>query len=129
MPVDAQRLEGPWLASCQFDASTDEFYGSHEEAVAWARRTPATRRFVWAGNQEVELSSHPDDAPPPPAVGPTVQVQGPDHDGRWVAIWFYRGEFRQSWGSRDAAIAWAVAQRADRRRISANGEAWRPLEG
>jgi hypothetical protein len=119
---------GPWNASCEFGEDVEEFHGSREEAIVWARRTPATERYIRVGGNDVLLSPEPGDAPPPPPVGPTVQVHGPDAAGRWVAIWFHRGEVKQFWGSRPDVTAWARTQPAERRRICVDGAAWRRLE-
>jgi hypothetical protein len=128
VPVDADEPAGQWSASCQSGEECVEFCGSRDEVIAWARRTPATCRFLRVGEQDVRLSSLPGDAPPPPPAGPTVEVRGPNHDGRWVAIWFYRGEVEQFWATREEVVAWACAQPAERRRMYAEGGGWRPLE-
>jgi len=126
-PVDSDRPAGQWNASCQFGDDAEEFYGSRDEAIIWARRTPAAQRFVRVDGEDLALPPEPGDAPPPPPPGPTVQVQGPNSDGRWVAVWFHRGQAKQFWGRHDDVIAWANAQPAERRRISVGGENWRPL--
>lgn len=94
VPVDADEPAGRWSGSCQSGEECVEFGGSRDAVIAWARQTPATRRFVRIGNQDVELSSLPSDAPAPPPAGPTVEVRGPNRDGRWVAVWFHRGEVK-----------------------------------
>jgi len=129
VPVEANEPAGRWSASYQFGEESVEFGGSRDAVIAWARQTPATRRFIRVGNHDVELGSLPGDAPAPPPAGPTVLVHGPGHDGRWVAVWFHRGEVKQFWATQEEVTAWAGAQPAERRRISVAGAAWRPLEG
>jgi hypothetical protein len=127
-PVDRDKPSAEWNASCQVSEDAAEFYGNREQVVTWARSQPATRRFMWAGRDFVDLDPDPGDAPAPPPTGPTIQIRSPDHDGRWVAVWFHRGEVKQSWGSREEVCAWAICQPAERRLISENGREWRPLQ-
>lgn len=130
-PLDADDQDEPndqWTALWECDEDREDFSGTRDEAIAWARHRPAIGRFLWTGRDYVELDPLPGDAPAPPPPGPSVQVQGPDHDGRWVAVWYHRGEVKQFWGSRDDVVAWAVAQPAERRKISVDGHGWRLLE-
>jgi hypothetical protein len=126
-PLESDDPEGPWNASCQCGEDAEEFEGARDEVIAWARRTPAAKRYVRAGGEDVTLSPEPGDAPPPPAAGPTVQVQGPNYDGRWVGIWFHHGQLEQFWGGQEEVIGWANSQPASRRRISIEGDDWRPM--
>jgi hypothetical protein len=127
-PADHDAPAGPWQGSCQFDEEAEDFYGTRDEVIEWARRTPATCRYLREAGEDVLLTPEPGDAPPPPPGGPTVQVQGPDAEGRWVAVWFHRGQVEQFWGTRQQVIAWAAERPAGRRRISVDSGPWRPIE-
>lgn len=123
---EGQEPTGQWEALCQSEDDSERFYGTREDAIIWARAKPATRRHIWTGQDYADLDASPSDAPPPPPSGPTVQVHGPNHDGRWVAVWFHRGEVKQFWGDRQAVKEWALAQPATRRRM-ADGDTWQAL--
>jgi len=77
VPVEADEPAGRWSASCQSGEQCVEFGGSRDAVIAWARQTPATHRFIRIGNEDVELSSLPGDAPAPPLAGRTVEGARP----------------------------------------------------
>jgi hypothetical protein len=116
-----------WSASWQFGEENDEFSGTLDEVVAWARRQPAVARMVLLNGSYAEVDPLPDDEPAPPAAGPSVRIMGPDYDGRWVALWYHRGVQKQFWSSREEVTGWALAQPAERRFIEGS-KGWLSLE-
>lgn len=125
-PADAGEPDSGWVASWQFEDDHEEFSGTVDKVVAWARRRPAAARHIQRGARYVALDPWPDDEPALPAAGPRVRIMGPDHDGRWVALWSHRGQQQQFWGGRDEVVRWARAQPAERRLIVSE-DGWLPL--